>query len=372
MGVLPQRQLQQAGVARRHLLRTRAGPLKPGAVLAAVKDAAAPLRGGLRPSLTAAVRSACENSGRGGETALSRTEKHQISPATGCRYPHQTARRHFCYPIANENDPERAVRAAMEIVRGITDVPVPTEGPLRVRIALATGRTIVGDLDAGGPVVKDAATGSILNLAARLQTLAPPNGIIVSERTHARIQSRFECEGIGPVDLRGFQTPQQPWRIIRERPWQQGAETRPRRLTQLYGRDTELDVLGAQWSQVEQGRGRAVMITGEAGIGKSRLVEHMLDRFVPKGTNVIHLTASAFDEDSPLRPIVDYFRATAGLDSEDSSTTALAKLEAILVGDPRERRRALPIVAVLTGISVDIPVGHAAGPVAAADGRGSD
>lgn len=97
------------------------------------------------------------------------------------------------------------------------------------------------------------------------------------------------------------------------------------------------------------------MITGEAGIGKSRLVEHMLDRFVPKGTHVIHLTASAFDEDSPLRPMVDYFRATAGLDSADSSTTALGKLEAILVGDARERRRALPIVAALTSISVDIP-----------------
>jgi class 3 adenylate cyclase/predicted ATPase len=259
---------------------------------------------------------------------------------------------YFCYPIANENDPERAVRAALEIVQGINSVATPTGEKLQIRIGLATGRVIVSDLQAGGAADPRTIVGSTANLAARLQSLAPPNGIVISSATYERVQGRFACTSMGPVEVRGFERSHQPWRVERElRRGQAG----PGRLfgTEFQGRDDELDMLRRLWSGVERGDGAAVLLVGEPGIGKSRLIAQFLQSHLPDEAQVIYLDASAFDQDSPLRPLADYLRATAGLEVADPPAAALAKLEAVLVGDAATRKRAAIILALLAGVAVD-------------------
>ena len=112
---------------------------------------------------------------------------------------------YFGYPVANENDPERAVRAALQIVQSIDEMAtLPAAGPLKVRIGLATGQVIVSDLFSGGADDKQTIFGSCPNLAARLQTVAGPNEVVIAERTHQRVRSLFSCERLGKIDVRGF------------------------------------------------------------------------------------------------------------------------------------------------------------------------
>ena len=130
---------------------------------------------------------------------------------------------YFCYPIANENDPERAVRAALDIVRGVGALRSAGGGELQVRIGLATGRVTVR-ISWPGRADPNTIIGSCPNLAARLQALAQPNEIIIAERTHERIASHFACEPLGAVEIRGFEQPHEVWRVVGERTTRQVRE----------------------------------------------------------------------------------------------------------------------------------------------------
>jgi class 3 adenylate cyclase len=263
---------------------------------------------------------------------------------------------YFSYPAAHENDPERAVRAALDITRRIPDLETPAGTTLQVRIGLATGRVIVGDLFAGGETDRHTVIGSTPNLAARLQGLAGPNGIVVAEATHERIRDRFACEPLTEVALAGFAEPRRPWRVLGELPPQRRVDgPATRRLTGLHGRDPELDMLRIAWRRAEQGEGKVVLVVGEAGLGKSRLVEEMVAHELGPETRVIALLASAFDDDSPLRPVIDHLRTAAGIEAADHDSAALAKLESILLGSEADRAAARAIVANLIGIGTTDP-----------------
>jgi class 3 adenylate cyclase len=261
---------------------------------------------------------------------------------------------YFCYPVANENDPERAVRAALDIIRGIGSVDSPDKAPVQVRIGLATGPVIIGDLFAGGEADPRTIIGSTPNLAARLQSLAGPNEVILAEHTHARVRSRFVSESIGAVQLKGFDQTQEPWRVISEAAPESrlGTASRPHRLTSFHGREHELDVIRAQWNRAARGDGNVVLVVGEPGIGKSRLLENFWDGSLVDGTRVVYLAASAFDEHSPLRPFSDYLHTAAGLDFNDAPSVGLAKLKAALVGDPGQLIGSLSVLAGLVGIAI--------------------
>jgi class 3 adenylate cyclase/predicted ATPase len=270
---------------------------------------------------------------------------------------------YFCYPIANENDPERAVRAALEITQGIGAVPSAAGVPLAARIGLATGRVIVSDLFSGNEAETAAVIGSTPNLAARLQSLAGPNQIVIAEQTHARIRQHFACEQMGSVELRGFDQPHRPWRVLARQPASStAAERAPARLTALKGREGELAVLRAEWRRAQQADGRVVLVLGEPGIGKSRLVEEMVSRHLPETARLVRLAALAFDEDSPLRPVADHIRARAALEADDTPETARAKLEAVVAGGEDERRQALPVIALLAGLPADDAAAEALTP----------
>jgi class 3 adenylate cyclase/predicted ATPase len=257
---------------------------------------------------------------------------------------------YFCYPIANENDPERAVRAALDIIRGIATLNTAERGELRVRIGLATGRVIVSDLFAGGSADQDTILGSCPNLAARLQGLAKPNEIVIAERTYGRVAEHFDCEPLGVVEIRGFDEPHEVWRVVRER-------TAPRRrahegsATSFVGRDAQLDLLEVLWRQAAGGGGAAALVLGEAGIGKSRLVQHFIETHVRDGATVLQIAASAFDANTPLRPFVDYLTQTAGLAAAEDRETAVSKLERLLGGTPAAAREDAEILSGIVGFA---------------------
>jgi class 3 adenylate cyclase/predicted ATPase len=262
---------------------------------------------------------------------------------------------YFGYPVAHENDPQRAARAALDIVRGIDAVVTPAGNSLQVRVGIATGRLLAGRLKAGGLSYDDVAVGNIPNLAARLQGLATPNGIVVSEQTWQRVQSRFVCEPLGQVPLAGFDD-HYPWRVVGERSQQAGTSDTPptARRSAFQGRRGELEVLRAQWSRAERRDGNVVLVMGEAGIGKSRLVDQFLTLYLPDGTRVVRLAASALDEDTPVHPFIDFVRTRVGLDPSDNVGSGLAKIGTI-VNERSEWNPRLPILLNLLGSATDDP-----------------
>src|SRR5262249_29038384 len=154
-------------------------------------------------------------------------------------------------PVAHENDAERAVRAAMEIAAGIGELTTPAGQPLHVRIGVATGRVIISELLSGRAADRHGLTGPTPSLAARLQALAPTDGVVVSEVTHEHVQSIFAFEDLGQVDLKGFTAQQHAFRLQGELPPESfGGGHRAARLTPLFGRETDLATIEAAWAAV--------------------------------------------------------------------------------------------------------------------------
>lgn len=268
---------------------------------------------------------------------------------------------YFCYPIAHENDCERAIRAALDIVDTIGDVATPAGQKLRVRIGVATGRVIISDLLSGGAADLRTVTGSTPNLASRLQRLAPANGIVVSELTHERIAGLFACDDLGLHALQGFSAPQHAFQVLRAVP-ERGAQAHlAGRLTPLFARERELSALAARWERCRGGMGGVALIGGEAGIGKSRLVERFLGTLVGRDAAIVRIASSPFDQDSPLRPFLAHLRVAADLDDDDAAEDKLDKLGAILRGP--EAASDLPILAELLSLRAD-PASDALSPAA--------
>ncbi len=230
---------------------------------------------------------------------------------------------YFCFPVANENDPERAVRAALEITRGIGGLEVPGGEPLSVRIGIATGPVVVGDLHTAGGTYRHIVVGSAPNLAARVQGLVPPGGIAIGEGTWKRVRDRFVCADLGSFELRGMGQPRQVWQVLREAATH-GRIVRPR-ASPLCGRAREMAALQARWAAAQQGEGGVAILTGEPGIGKSRLVQTFLEAS-GDGAGTILLEGSAFETDSPLRPVIAWLQALAseGADEQKADGSALA------------------------------------------------
>ena len=261
---------------------------------------------------------------------------------------------YFCYPVANENDPERAVRAALDIVRGIGGVASPAGAPFQVRIGIATGRVIVSDLLAGGEADRRSIIGSTPNLAARLQSLAPPGGIIIAEETYTRLNGLFRCEDLGIQEVRGFAQHHRAWRVVGEiADTMASAARRPTRLTPFFDRQAESAVLAERWARAQGGEGNAVLLIGGGGIGKSRLVEHFLNE--RPSIRAERLAASPFDEDSPLRPVIVLLRQLAKIDSGEPASVQREKLTALLTGTGADTAEQLPLVQELLGIEPEQP-----------------
>ena len=176
---------------------------------------------------------------------------------------------YFGYPQAHEDDAERAVRAGLAVIEAVGRLPARED--LRVRLGIATGLAVVGDLIGEGAAQERGVVGETPNLAARLQGLAAPNTLVIGEATRRQIGGLFDLAELGPQGLAGFAEPKPAWRVVGESGMLSRFEALRSGETPLVGRDEELELLARRWQQAKTGQGRAVLISGEPGIGKSRL-----------------------------------------------------------------------------------------------------
>src|SRR5271167_703284 len=243
---------------------------------------------------------------------------------------------YFGYPRAHEDEAERSVRVGLDIVDAMAElnaaVPRPPGVELAVRIGIATGPVIVGDQIGEGTASETAVVGETPNLAARLQALAQPNQIVVSAATRAMLGDHFDLEDLGASDLRGFAEPVPVWRVLSARDVESRfAATRTGSSAPLVGRQEEMGLLLRAWESSCQGRGQVVLIQGEAGVGKSRLVEGLREA-AGKDHIWVAIRCSPFHTASAFHPIIEHLKRVFGWQPEDTAQQHLAKLEAGLGG----------------------------------------
>jgi class 3 adenylate cyclase len=184
---------------------------------------------------------------------------------------------YFGYPLAHEDDAERAVRAGLELVMAVGGLK--THLPLQTRVGIATGLVVVGDLIGSGASQEQAIVGETPNLAARLQGIAEPNSVVIAEDTRKLLGNLFELEDLGATDLEGIAGPVRAWAALRPASVESRFEAlHAGGVTELVGREEELELLLRRWSKAKTGEGQVVLLSGEPGIGKSRLTAALLER----------------------------------------------------------------------------------------------
>ena len=243
---------------------------------------------------------------------------------------------YFGYPRAHEDEAERSVRAGLDIVDAMAELNAAIRRPpgveLAVRIGIATGPVIVGDQIGEGTASETAVVGETPNLAARLQALAQPNQIVVSAATRAMLGDHFDLEDLGASELKGFAEPVPAWRVLSARDVESRfAATRTGSSAPLVGRQEEMGLLLRAWDGSSHGRGQVVLIQGEAGVGKSRLVEGLREA-AGKDHIWVAIRCSPFHTASAFHPIIEHLKRVFGWQPEDTAPQHLAKLEAGLAG----------------------------------------
>jgi class 3 adenylate cyclase len=231
---------------------------------------------------------------------------------------------YFGYPQAHEDDAERAVRAGLELIAAVPGLK--TRASLQTRVGIATGLVVVGDLIGSGDAQERGIVGETPNLAARLQGVAEPNAVVIAEATRRLLGNLFELEDLGARELKGITGPVQAWAALRA----SSAEGRfealhASGLTALVGREEELELLLRRWSRAKTGEGQMVLLSGEAGIGKSRLTAALLERLAAEPHTRLRYFCSPRHTDSALYPIIAQMERAAGLAHDDKPQTKLNK-----------------------------------------------
>ncbi|HXB79385.1 MAG TPA: adenylate/guanylate cyclase domain-containing protein, partial [Bradyrhizobium sp.] len=223
---------------------------------------------------------------------------------------------YFGYPQAHEDDAERAVRAGLAVIEAVGRLPAREDLP--VRLGIATGLAVVGDLIGEGAAQERGVVGETPNLAARLQALAAPNTLVIGEATRRQIGGLFDLEDFGPQALAGFAEPQPAWRVIGESGVLSRFEALRSGETPLVGRVEELDLLRLRWEQAKTGEGRVVLISGEPGIGKSRLTAALSERIGSEPHARLRYFCSPHHQDSTLYPFIAQLERAAGFARDDT------------------------------------------------------
>jgi tetratricopeptide (TPR) repeat protein len=236
---------------------------------------------------------------------------------------------YFGYPQAHEDAADRAARAALAAVKVVAALEPAPETRLATRIGIATGQVVVGEIGAGTTAADQSASGETPNLAARLQAQAQPGEIVLSSQTIRLLGGAFESELLGLVHPKGLPAPVQAWRLIGER----GAATRfdakhVTALSPFVGRERELELLRERLQLARKGQGRIVLLTGEAGIGKSRVCLSLRDKAAASGCETVVWQCSPYFGGSALYPVMQQLMRSAAIDADDTPQAAAAKLDA--------------------------------------------
>jgi class 3 adenylate cyclase/predicted ATPase len=263
---------------------------------------------------------------------------------------------YFGFPRAHEDDAERAVRAALEIVEAVGRLRPQSDLKLQTRIGIATGSVIVGDLIGLGAAQEFAAVGESPNLAARLQGLAEPDSVLVDSTTHSLASTAFDCENLGPQTLKGVARPAAAWRVLRPRDLDRRAEAmQGDDLVPFVNRTGEITLLLDRWRMAGSGNGQIVLLSGEAGIGKSRLLRAFVDRLAGEDFLCHSFHCTPFHRSSALYPLIERLRRLAGLAADDASVIALAKLRSLAKGCAGDPEEILRLVAPLLSLEPGEP-----------------
>ena len=257
---------------------------------------------------------------------------------------------YFGYPQAHEDDAERAIHASLAVVEEVRRVA--SSEALQVRIGLATGLSVVGDLIGSGVAQEEAVIGETPNLAARLQAVAGPDEIVIPGNTRRLVGSLFEYESLGEIEVKGLPAPVPAFRVVGESQIGSRFEALRTGETPLIGRDEELELLHRRWAQVKAGSGQVVLISAEPGVGKSRLAEAFRQSLETEPHTRLRYFCSPHYQDSALFPFIAQLDRAAGIEREDAPSAKLEKLQAIIAANsPAEGD--VPLLAELLSVPLD-------------------
>jgi predicted ATPase/class 3 adenylate cyclase len=264
---------------------------------------------------------------------------------------------YFGFPHAFEDAAERAVRAAIGILAEVEKITRPDGSGLQARVGIATGLVVVGEIIGKGSAQERTIVGETPNLAARLQALAAPDAILISEATQNLLGGLFELESAGTHELKGFARPLPVWRVLREGVIESRfAAIRAGAATPLIGRAQEMGLLLDRWRLARQGEGQVVTLIGEAGIGKSRLIEALQGAIAGEPHGLIYWQCSPYHNDNALYPIIHHMSRTAGFVAGDAPAARIEKLGALFSQRAAADPAAVPLLAELLSIPGAPPV----------------
>jgi class 3 adenylate cyclase/predicted ATPase len=239
---------------------------------------------------------------------------------------------YFGYPQAHEDDAAQAVRAGLELIGAVSSLK--HDAPLQTRVGIATGLVVVGDLIGSGDAQERGIVGETPNLAARLQALAEPNTVVIAEGTRRLLGNLFELEDLGAKDLKGIAGPVRAWAALRASSAEGHFEAlHTTGLTALVGREEELELLLRRWSRAKTGEGQVVLLSGEPGIGKSRLTAALSEHIASEPHTRLRYFCSPHHQDSALYPFIAQLERAAGFARDDTADARLGKLQALLALD---------------------------------------
>jgi class 3 adenylate cyclase/predicted ATPase len=253
----------------------------------------------------------------------------------------------FGYPAAHEDDAERAVRAGLALIDAVATLPAPE--PLQVRIGAATGMVVVGDLVGSSEGQEHDVVGETPNLAARLQAIAEPNTVVIAAATRSLLGNLFELRDLGPKQLKGIAGLVGAFAVLRASSVASRFEAmHPGGMTELVGREEELELLLRRWARAKTGEGQVVLLSGEAGIGKSRLSAALMEALTAEPHKRLRYFCSPQHTDSAFYPLIGQFERAAGFAHGDTSQIKLDKLDALLAQTSTSRQDAALLAEMLS------------------------
>jgi class 3 adenylate cyclase/predicted ATPase len=254
---------------------------------------------------------------------------------------------YFGYPQAHEDDAERAVRAGLELIQAVGGLK--SSAPLQTRVGIATGLVVVGDLIGSGTAQEQTVVGETPNLAARLQGIAEPNTVVIAESTRKLLGNLFDFEDLGAQDLKGISSPVRAWAALRPASVESRFEAlHASGLTELAGREEEFELLLRRWSRAKNGEGQVVLLSGEAGIGKSRLTTALLEHLASEPYTRLRNFCSPQHTDSALYPTISQMERAAGFTHDDTPEAKLNKLDTLLAQTSTSPREAVLVAEMLS------------------------
>jgi class 3 adenylate cyclase len=265
---------------------------------------------------------------------------------------------YFGWPRTHEDEAERAVRAGLAVVAAVARLPAPASEALSARVGIATGLVVVGDLVGEGAAQEQAVVGDTPNLAARLQGVAGPGTVVISDATRRLLGDMFVLRPVGAQTFKGIREPTPAFMVLAERALESRFAARHAGVvTPIVGRDQELALLLERWRQAKSGEGQMVLLTGEAGIGKSRIAEALVESVACEPHFLLRYQCSPYHADSALYPAIQQLTHAAGFAAGDSDDRRMDQLETLLARATDDICEAAPLVAVLTGLDGTVRYG---------------